>query len=263
VLAQVQPRCLAPASGRRTCWVRIRTFLTVRQPRLHGKPDHVARQRNGRNGRNPSPNDHSVARGACSVGDPPSLTHSLTHRSRGVAWVPRVAAGNPRVNPGARVRACGDERGASLPPPPRAAAAALSLLGLGIGDCPDATTVLAIRAINPARGARCGPQGLSDSGRSRVEAAYEAARASGALDAASYMMCNAEEFWAESTQAWFHASNRSDVRERERERERERAHDLTEIYLRDGCSGHEIMWVRERERERESTMHRAPGLTRL
>jgi hypothetical protein len=98
--------------------VRIRTFLTVRQPRLHGKPDHVARQRNGRNGRNPSPNDHSVARGACSVGDPPSLTHSLTHRSRGVAWVPRVAAGNPRVNPGARVRACGDERGASLPPPP-------------------------------------------------------------------------------------------------------------------------------------------------
>ena len=31
------------------------------------------------------------------------------------------------------------------------------------------------------------------------------------LDRASYMMCNAQEFWAESVQAWFGASVRTDV----------------------------------------------------
>ena len=53
--------------------------------------------------------------------------------------------------------------------------------------------------------------GLSDASRAAVSAAYEDALASGELDNESYMMSNAEEFWAEGAQAWFHASNRVDV----------------------------------------------------
>lgn len=53
--------------------------------------------------------------------------------------------------------------------------------------------------------------GLTDEARGRIAVAFENARASGSFDNQSYMMQNAEEFWAEGTQAWFHASMRSDV----------------------------------------------------
>lgn len=47
--------------------------------------------------------------------------------------------------------------------------------------------------------------------RERIQRADEAAHASGKLDCSSYMMQNAEEYWAEGTQGWFHASVREDV----------------------------------------------------
>ena len=53
--------------------------------------------------------------------------------------------------------------------------------------------------------------GLTDEARGRIAAAFANARLSGAFDNDSYMMSNAEEFWAEGAQAWFHASMRSDV----------------------------------------------------
>ena len=53
--------------------------------------------------------------------------------------------------------------------------------------------------------------GLTDEARGRITAAFVNASESGEFDNESYMMSNAEEFWAEGAQAWFHASMRSDV----------------------------------------------------
>ena len=53
--------------------------------------------------------------------------------------------------------------------------------------------------------------GLTDEARGRISSAFANAREAGDLDNDSYMMSNAEEFWAEGAQAWFHASMRSDV----------------------------------------------------
>ncbi len=53
--------------------------------------------------------------------------------------------------------------------------------------------------------------GLTDEARGRITSAFANACESGEFDNESYMMSNAEEFWAEGAQAWFHASMRSDV----------------------------------------------------
>lgn len=54
--------------------------------------------------------------------------------------------------------------------------------------------------------------GLSDKQTHRLKDAYqEAINQGGHGDPSTYMMSNVEEYWAEMTQAWFHATVRSDV----------------------------------------------------
>jgi hypothetical protein len=54
--------------------------------------------------------------------------------------------------------------------------------------------------------------GFSSAQHQRSEAAHAAALAGGAHgDATTYMMSNADEYWAELSQAWFAASARTDV----------------------------------------------------
>ena len=54
--------------------------------------------------------------------------------------------------------------------------------------------------------------GFSPDQHCSVTRAYKNALQQGAHgDASTYMMSNVQEYWAEMTQAWFHASARSDV----------------------------------------------------
>uniref|UniRef100_A0A7S0WVU0 von Hippel-Lindau disease tumour suppressor beta domain-containing protein n=1 Tax=Chlamydomonas leiostraca TaxID=1034604 RepID=A0A7S0WVU0_9CHLO len=53
--------------------------------------------------------------------------------------------------------------------------------------------------------------GLSDSERREIEALYARARESGVYERGIYAMENADEYWAEGTQAWFDATIRTDV----------------------------------------------------
>ena len=66
---------------------------------------------------------------------------------------------------------------------------------------------------------------------------HQAALAQGQLDRHSYMMSNAEEFWAEAAQAWFHASRRDDVNcgIKTRQGVREVLPELAEVYRRPPC----------------------------
>ena len=55
--------------------------------------------------------------------------------------------------------------------------------------------------------------GFDAAQRQAIEAAYEAALASGGLVRESYMGSCVDEYWAEGVQAWFQASARVDVNE--------------------------------------------------
>mmetsp|Transcript_3641 Transcript_3641/g.9336 ORF Transcript_3641/g.9336 Transcript_3641/m.9336 type:complete len:408 (+) Transcript_3641:207-1430(+) len=53
--------------------------------------------------------------------------------------------------------------------------------------------------------------GMSPEERAAVVEAFEAARAGGLYEESCYMMANADEYWAEAVQSWFHATERTDV----------------------------------------------------
>merc|ERR1712224_654174 len=67
--------------------------------------------------------------------------------------------------------------------------------------------------------------GVSTAQRRRIQQAYEAARAKGLYKPDIYMMANADEYWAEGTQAFFDASVRTDVNDGINSREGLTAHD--------------------------------------
>jgi len=67
--------------------------------------------------------------------------------------------------------------------------------------------------------------GMSNEQHQEVHRAYEQARAKGVYSLECYMMANADEYWAEGVQAWFHATAREDVNSGIKDRELLRLHD--------------------------------------